>query len=106
MKRADVLEQAKTIVNGERDEAYGGPENNFKKIAAFWSQYLFGDADSIGPEDVAIMMMLLKVARLGASEYRSMDSWVDIAGYAACGAEIASRSWPMPAKRDSSEEEE
>ena len=40
MKRADVLEQAKTIVNGERDEAYGGPEDNFGRIARLWSTYL------------------------------------------------------------------
>lgn len=104
MERAKVLEQAKTILEGKRNEAFGGLYNNFNKIAAFWSQYLFGDADSIGPEDVAIMMILLKVARLGASEYQSMDSWVDIAGYAACGAEIASRSYKMPTKREDSEE--
>ena len=103
MNRADVLEQAKTIVNGERDEEYGVPENNFGRIARLWSTYL-DEPDRIGPEDVAIMMMLLKVARLRSSFYESMDSWVDIAGYAACGAEIASRSYKMPTKREDSEE--
>ena len=35
------------------------------------------------------MMILLKVARVaGGSE--SIDNWVDIAGYAACGGEIMS----------------
>lgn len=91
MTRAEVLERAAQIVNGDRDEQYGKPEDNFKTIAAFWSEYLFGDTDSVGPEDVAIMMMFMKLARLKASNYQSVDSWVDIAGYTACGAEIATR---------------
>lgn len=37
------------------------------------------------------MMILFKVARLIGSNYNSMDSWVDIIGYAACGGEIASK---------------
>jgi len=89
MTRKELLAKATTIVTGERDAQYGGPEDNFNRIADLWNAYL-GEPDRIGPEDVAVMMMLLKVARLAASEYKSMDSWVDIAGYAACGAEIAS----------------
>jgi hypothetical protein len=34
-------------------------------------------------------MVALKMARLCVDE-KHMDSWVDIAGYAACGAEIVS----------------
>lgn len=88
MTRKELLAKATTIVTGERDAQYGGPEDSFGRIAKLWTAYLGTD---IGPEDVAIMMMLLKVARLGSSGYQSMDSWIDIAGYAACGAEIASR---------------
>ena len=40
------------------------------------------------PETVALMMALLKVARLIKSP-EHLDSWVDLAGYAACGGEIA-----------------
>ena len=86
MKRADVLDEAKRIVTGDRENSYGGPEESFGKIARLWSAYL---GEDIGPQDVAVMMVLLKVARLTGSEYLSMDSWIDIAGYAACGAEIA-----------------
>ena len=90
MTRAEVLEKAALIVNGDRDKQYGNPEDNFSQIAELWCAYL-GVPDLVGAEDVAIMMMLMKVARLGASEYQSEDSWIDIAGYAACGAEIATR---------------
>lgn len=67
---------------------YGEPEDNFSDIAKLWSSYL--DID-IGPEDVAIMMCLFKIARLKSSCYESKDSWVDLIGYAACGGEIALR---------------
>ena len=90
MTRKELLEQAAFCVSGERDAQYGGPEDNFNRIADLWNAYL-GEPDRFGPEDVAIMMVLLKVARLRANFSNSMDSWVDIAGYAACGAEIASR---------------
>lgn len=88
MTREETLDNAKRIVTGKRDDEYGGPEDNFSRIAALWSAYLGTD---VGAEDVAIMMVLLKISRLAASFYESMDSWVDIAGYAACGAEIATR---------------
>ena len=88
--RSSVLAEASTIVNGARADQYGGPEDSFKNIARLWSAYLT-EANytvTLKPEDIALMMTLLKVARLSNSpDHR--DSWVDIAGYAACGAEIA-----------------
>ena len=86
MTRRKLLEKAISIVCEDRNQQYGGPEDTFKDIAQLWAAYL---DDQIGPEDVAIMMILMKVARLKASSYQSSDSWVDIAGYAACGSEIA-----------------
>lgn len=41
-------------------------------------------------EDVAAMMVLFKVGRL-ATGAGTADTWVDIAGYAACGGEIATK---------------
>ena len=86
MTRDDLLKKAAEIVNGDRDKEYGGPEDCFRKISLYWMAYL---GRRIEPEDVAIMMMFVKIARLEMSEFQSADSWVDIAGYAACGAEIA-----------------
>ena len=34
------------------------------------------------------MMCLLKLARLKGAAGKHQDSWVDLAGYAACGCEI------------------
>jgi len=43
------------------------------------------------PTDVAQMMVLMKIARLENSPTH-MDSWIDVAGYAACGGELAALS--------------
>lgn len=87
MKRAEILEKAKQVVIGAREDAYGSPEDNFAKIAELWSVYLDKGIDS---EDVAVMMILLKVARIRGGQAKE-DNWVDIAGYAACGGEIQER---------------
>ena len=84
MKRADILHTAEKCVCGQREQDYGSPENNFQTIADFWSVY---KGVKFSASDVAMMMALLKVARIksgGGTE----DSFVDLAGYAACGGEL------------------
>lgn len=84
MSRDDILDLAKGIVDGDREEMYGKPEESFYLISRLWSDYL---EEVILPEDVAMMMVLLKVAR--SKNGFCIDNYVDIAGYAACGGEIA-----------------
>lgn len=81
-KREKLLDEAKRIVCGDRDRQYGKPEDNFEKISKLWSYYL---THPISNGDVAMMMILLKVAREG--EKHKHDNLVDIAGYAECAAE-------------------
>ena len=88
MKRSEVLSQVDTIINGARQENYGSPENNFQRIANFWSHYL---CKQISPADVAVMMVLMKVARL-QNNINHEDSWIDICGYAANGCEIVTEN--------------
>lgn len=83
MKRAEILEQARVCVCGERQTDYGSPEDNFKTIADLWGAYTGHKYTRL---DVAMMMALLKVARIKAGG--TDDSFVDLAGYAACGGEI------------------
>lgn len=80
-----VLMEAEEIVNGARRGAYGHPENNFGRIANLWNAYLAGKpvcAMPITPQDVALLMVLMKVARLLETPTHR-DSAVDICGYAA-----------------------
>jgi hypothetical protein len=85
MTRAETLDKAKQIVCGQRKNEYGSLEDNFQTIAKLWSAYKNVDFSA---NDVAMMMALLKIARIRTGT-ATEDSFVDLAGYAACGAEIA-----------------
>lgn len=102
MTRQQILEAAAQCVLKDRQNTHGSPENSFSTIAAFWQIYL----DSIGvfkslqpeggsrylePADVAVMMALLKIARI-AQNPQHVDSWTDLVGYGACGGELATES--------------
>lgn len=88
VSRADILDCAKLVVNGAREKQYGKPEDNFAIIAKLWSAY---KGDSFTPVDVAMMMALLKIARIKTG-VGTVDSFVDLAGYAACAGEIAGKN--------------
>jgi len=85
MKRSDILDTAKQYVNVDRAVAHGDAERNFSMIATFWSAHL---DHPVTAADVAVMMTLMKLARIKANPAH-LDSWVDGCGYLACGGEIA-----------------
>lgn len=85
MTRAECLHTAEEIVTKDRNSQYGEPEDCFALIAKLWTAYT---AVNLSSADVAAMMIMLKVARVRNGKAKD-DSWVDIAGYAACGAECA-----------------
>ena len=87
MTRAEILEAARICVCGDREQDYGSPEDNFSIIAELWSGYI---GTMICPKDVAMMMALLKIARIKKGD--KADSFIDLAGYAACAGEIAAKS--------------
>ena len=90
MTRKELLDKACSIVNGARDKSYGSPEDSFKCIGQMWNAYLGRRLQKkLSSSDVAAMMGLLKIARISSGIY-SEDSWIDLAGYAACGGECAS----------------
>lgn len=85
MTRKQILEEAEKCVCGQRQEDYGEPEDNFRAIANLWSSYMGTKFDA---HDVAIMMALLKIGRIQSGR-RTEDSYIDLAGYAACAGELA-----------------
>ena len=85
MTRPEILDTAKHMVCGQREEDYGTPENNFQIIADLWSAYYGAKFTAL---DVSMMMTLLKIARIRTGRTKP-DSFVDAAGYIACGGEIA-----------------
>ena len=86
--RTRCLDEAATIITGQRDTQYGGPEENFTRIAKLWS-VIFGI--DVTQEDVAMAMVAVKVARYASRSGFQPDTWVDIAGYAACGYEVGEK---------------
>ncbi len=92
MNRADILTAARKCVCGQREQDYGKPEDNFKTIAEFWSTY---KDVNFTAEDVAVMMALLKIARIKTGS-GTEDCFVDLAGYAACGGEMAKKKVEKP----------
>lgn len=85
MKREDILKTANECVNGARQQDYGNPEDNFKKIGELWTAYT---GHKYTPVDVSIMLLLMKVGRMSTGK-GTTDTYVDICGYAACAGEIA-----------------
>jgi Domain of unknown function (DUF6378) len=90
--REQVLRAAAKAVLSDRNKAYGEPEDNLGTTAELWSVFL---GTPIRPDQVAACMALLKVARLRAEGGQQVqDTWVDLAGYAAIGAEVSARPTP------------
>ena len=94
MNRKEILNAAETCVCGQREGDYGSPEDSFGLIAELWTSYLKRRCVGVGADvcvdaaDVAMLMALLKVARVAGGR-GTVDCFVDLAGYAACGGEVA-----------------
>ena len=87
--RSSVLDTAKQYVTEDREATHGNMEDNFEAIATLWNQY-FDCERSFSPIDVAVMMALLKIARLKSNK-DNPDNYIDTCGYMACAGELALR---------------
>ena len=87
MKSNQFLNRASVLVQGQREKDYGDKKENHNNIAKLWSAYL---GISVTAHDVALMMVLLKMARtkLGAV---SKDTYIDMSAYGAIAGEIKFR---------------
>ena len=85
--RSSVLDTAKQYVTKDREATHGDMEDNFESIGMLWEQY-FDYGWSFSPADVAVMMALLKIARLKSSK-DNPDNYIDACGYMACAGELA-----------------
>ena len=88
-KREEMLAAAGALITGEREEAYGKPQRNFRHIAERWSQHVGFELE---PWQVALMMADLKIARMASLCNYHHDSTLDIIGYAALAGELGDES--------------
>ena len=71
-----VAVDAIRLVDEDRNDSYGPPEENLGRIAAMWSGYI---GKEITAQDVALMMVLVKIGRSKAGYAR--DNAVDGVAY-------------------------
>ena len=81
--RQHILHQAEQLITGDRNNQYGPPTQDFKRTAEMWQAYL---GIPVKAHDVAALMCLLKLSRISWQPDKQ-DSWIDLAGYSACGYE-------------------
>jgi hypothetical protein len=89
--RGKILDEVRQIINGDREDSYGDPEDSFSRIADYWNGFLrpWGTEQNLiklQSADVAIMMVLLKLARWEVKA--DHDSVVDAIGYLALAADL------------------
>ena len=80
----EFLGEAVKLVGGQRQKDYGDKVENHDNIARLWSAYL---GIKIEAHDVALMMVLLKMARTKLGEV-SKDTYIDMSAYSAIAGEI------------------
>ena len=80
----EILTKANSLISKDRERDYGDKVKNHNNIAKLWSAYLDIKVEA---HDVAILMVLLKIARtkLGAV---SKDTYIDMSAYGAIAGEI------------------
>lgn len=105
MNRSEILDEAKRLTTGDRQQQYGDAAQNYKAVGDLWGAYLLAslikagckiinsdgkevDFLAIPPEDTLAMLALMKIGR-SASGKPKPDHFVDGAGYMALAGEVA-----------------
>ena len=91
MTKEEILKKARDLVTGDRNETHGDAFQNHAEIAEFWNIYLdkkLQPMASITAEDVALMMVLMKISRNTQGKKNNLDNFIDMCGYSAIAGEI------------------
>ncbi|AVR56767.1 hypothetical protein PBI_ELVA_26 [Microbacterium phage Elva] len=89
-KREEVLREANRIIHGDREKDYGRPIDSFTRLAEALNLVLrpkLAEGVELDAVDAAVLMIAMKLSRLAGGD-RKDDTWVDLAGYSALGAEV------------------
>jgi len=85
-----VLDEAKALIYGDRNEAYGHPADDYARTAGLWSALLGSKLrEPISPGEAILCMICVKLSREAHRPKR--DNRVDLAGYAGCLQRVADR---------------
>ena len=100
MNKEEILTKATELVSKSRQDSHGDTFKNHEQIAAFWNTYLddkLKPMASITPDEVAIMMGLVKVSRSKVGK-PNVDDYVDGAAYMAIAGELKLQDDSTPEK--------
>lgn len=84
MKAVDILKTAAKLVGNDRGKAHGDMKATHEDVAMLWTAY---SGVCFSGHDVAMMMVLLKMARARNGAV-NVDDYIDMAGYAAIAGEL------------------
>ena len=89
MKASETCETAAALIDGPRNDSHGDKQKNFDNIARMWNAYFatLGEGPCLTGDKVAVMMVLLKVARTTSGDHND-DDYIDMTGYAAIAGEL------------------
>jgi hypothetical protein len=91
MTKEEILKKAKELITGDRNDTHGDAYRNHAEIAEFWNIFLdkkLQPMANITAEDVALMMVLMKISRNSQGKKSNIDNFIDMCGYAAIAGEI------------------
>jgi len=101
--RETMLNTAKALTCGDRNQSYGPPEENLANIASLWEAYLNTNQRcfrreeddwkvKLTSEDVAWLLVLTKMARSFQPGFH-FDNYVDASAYSAIAGECREIVW-------------
>lgn len=98
--RAEILDEAKQLILGDRNAQYGPPTQDFDRSAQILNamHYTGPGGRPIQMHDVALIVIAIKMSRLVWTPGKR-DSWADIAGYVGCGWECITEEEKALAKK-------
>lgn len=98
MNRKEYLDLAKDIICKQRQDVHGKPEDCFRLMGEYWTDYLTqkqGEPVHIDSRDVAMMMVLFKIARWQMNP-QHQDNVTDGIGYMALAGELSDHTEYTP----------
>jgi pyruvate formate-lyase activating enzyme-like uncharacterized protein len=95
--RGQILDTAKNLTESARNQTYGDPVANMKKLGELIGAYLGVPVSAV---QASVICVLLKVSRVAVNE-KHADNYLDLAAYAAIAGECAGVEVPRAVNMDS-----
>lgn len=88
--RGAMLDDARRLTEGPRDNEYGEPLKRYERLATIWSTRL---GITVTPQQCVLLIADMKIDR-AFTNHAHLDSYVDLAAYAAIAYEIELKTNP------------